>query len=363
MKFLTDLSLYLHVPFCKKKCAYCDFYSGVVTDEMLDKYTNSLIESVKQWGGKISRPIDTLYLGGGTPSLLNHRILPLLNAVRQNFKVKENAEITLECNPQPNIKEILQNAKKAGVNRISIGAQSGNDGMLKTLGRTHKAQDVVNAVNVARSLNFSNVSLDLMIGLPNSDLHTLKADLDFITNLNPEHVSAYILKIEPQTAFYKLKSSLNLPDDDSVSDQYLFMCEYLEQRGFSHYEISNFCKEGKHSAHNLKYWRCEEYLGLGPSAHSFLCGKRFFYPKDLKAFLNGNQPLPDGTGGELAEQIMLRLRLKEGIPTDILPKKALEKCLEFQKHRLVNMQNGRLWLTDKGMLVSNAIITEITEVF
>lgn len=361
VKFLTDLGLYLHIPFCKRKCAYCDFYSGVFTEELLDKYVDSLIKSLEQWGGKFSRPINTVYIGGGTPSLLNKRIIPLLDAVRKNFDVKENAEITLEINPQADIEEILKNAKKAGVNRLSVGAQSGNNAFLKKLGRTHTAGDTANAVKIAKGLGFSNISLDLMIGLPNSDLKTLKSDLEFLIKMDVQHISCYILKIEQNTVFYKLQNTLDLPDEDNISDQYLFMCEYLKQNGFSHYEISNFSKKGKESRHNLKYWKCEEYLGVGPSAHSFVEGKRFFYPKDIKEFINGNQPVADGMGGEAEEKLMLALRLSEGIETCDLSEKILKKFQLLADNGLALLQNNRFALSDKGMLVSNAIITEILE--
>lgn len=363
MKFLTNLGLYIHVPFCKRKCAYCDFYSAVFSDELVDKYVDSLKNCIKIWGGKISRPINTIYLGGGTPSLLNHRIISLLDVVRQNFNLTENAEITLEINPQSDIENVLKNAKKAGVNRISIGVQSGNDTFLKKLGRTHSATDTENAVKIAKKLGFSNISLDLMIGLPDSNLQTLKKDLDFLLNLNPEHISCYILKIEQNTAFYKFKNTLNLPNEDAVSDQYLFMCNYLKQNGFSHYEISNFAKNGNESRHNLKYWNCEEYLGLGPSAHSYLNGKRFYYPANLKDFISGNEPIFDCLGGDEAEKIMLNLRLESGINTQNLPPKAKEKCSIFSKNGLGVLTDNRFSLTDKGMLVSNAIITEILEDF
>ncbi len=358
MKFLTNLGLYLHIPFCKRKCAYCDFYSAVFTEELTEKYVEVLKREIKQWGGKISRPIDTVYLGGGTPSLLNSRLPDLLGTVKQNFDVINNAEITLEINPQNNIETILKNAKKAGVNRLSIGVQSGDDKRLSALGRTHSVTDAENAVKVARKLGFSNISLDLMIGLPHSSLDTLKKDLEFLTSLNPEHISAYILKIEPNTAFANKENSLCLPDEDGICDQYLFMCEYLKKAGFGHYEISNFAKKGFESRHNLKYWNCEEYLGIGPSAHSFLDGKRFFYPRDLKAFINGNAPLPDGYGGSEAEKLMLALRLKSGVCAEILPK---NKIKLFTDNGFAEVNGGKFSLTDKGMLVSNQIITELLE--
>ena len=358
MKSLTNLGLYLHIPFCKRKCAYCDFYSAIFTDEMLDKYTVALKREIKQWGGKINRPIDTIYLGGGTPSLLNKHLSDILNTIKQNFKVLENCEITLELNPQNDTEQILENANLAGINRLSIGVQTSNDSRLQTLGRTHSKLDAQNAVETAKKLGFSNISLDLMLGLPNSNLQTLEADLEFLVSLNPQHISAYILKIEPNTAFYCKEDSLRLPNEDQVCDQYLFMCDYLEKCGYNHYEISNFSKTGFESRHNLKYWNCEEYIGLGPSAHSYLDGKRFFYPRDLKEFIKGTCPLPDGEGGSAEEKLMLALRLKKGVDTQNLPQNKLEL---FAKNGLATIENGKFSLTNKGMLVSNQIISELLE--
>ncbi len=362
VKFLTNLGLYLHIPFCNGKCAYCDFYSAFTNEDLIDSYLTALIREIKQWGGKINRPIDTIYLGGGTPSLLNHRLVPLLKAVYENFNVTNDAEITLELNPSDDVLEILQNAKTAGINRISIGAQSGDDNELSLLGRRHTAADTENAVKIARDLGFDNISLDLMLGLPNSNCETLNKSLDFLINLNPQHISAYILKIEENTKFFKIQNTLNLPDDDGVSDQYLFMCEHLENNGFCHYEISNFAKNSFESRHNLKYWQCDEYLGIGPSAHSFLNGKRFFYPRDLKQFIKGNTPIPDGDGGDLGEQIMLSLRLKKGVETDILSPNAIKKCELFAKNGLGVLNGNNFSLTNPGMLLSNTIISEILEV-
>ncbi len=362
MKFLTDLGLYIHIPFCDRKCAYCDFYSAFKSEDVIDRYLTAIIREIKQWGGKINRPIDTVYLGGGTPSLLNHRLIPLMSAVKQGFNIKNGSEITLEVNPADNIAEILENAKAAGINRISLGAQSGDDRELSLLGRRHTASDTRNAVKIARELGFDNISLDLMIGLPDSDVNTLKKSLDFVLALNPKHISAYILKIEENTSFFKMQKSLNLPDDDNVSEQYLLMCDTLEKQGFSHYEISNFAKNGFESRHNLKYWECKEYLGLGPSAHSFLDGKRFYYPKDLKAFIKGNKPINDGVGGDIEERLMLALRLKRGVEIDTLSTAAKTKCQLFAKNGLAVLEKGNFQLTNRGMLLSNSIITEILEV-
>ena len=359
---MTDLGLYLHIPFCQKRCAYCDFYSGVFTDQMADKYTESLNKEIIKWGGEITLPISTIYFGGGTPSLLGERLIDVLNTVRQNFTVCDNAEITLEVNPQKDVKKLLETAKNAGINRLSIGVQTADNEILKILGRTHTKEDAENAVKVAKKLGFSNISLDLMLGIPDSNIETLKADLDFLTDLTPQHISCYILKIEENTAFYKMAQSLNLPDEDGVCDQYLFMCDYLQNKGYSHYEISNFSKENFESRHNLKYWNCEEYLGIGPSAHSFYKGERFYYPKDLKGFLNCPKTVFDCLGGGDDEKIMLNLRLKRGISFTDLSPEAREKCKLFCKNGLGDIKGGNFSLTDKGMLVSNTIISEILEV-
>ena len=371
MKSLTDsLGLYLHIPFCEKRCKYCNFYSSFLNEELLDKYTTALIKSIKKWGGQFNgRPINTIYLGGGTPSLLNSRLEEVLGAVRNSFDVTNNAEITLELNPTGGCSEILENAKKAGINRLSIGAQSGIDDELHLLGRTHTADDTICTVEKARELGFDNISLDIMLGLPNSNEKTLEKTLDFIYSLCPEHISTYILKIEENTAFFHNSSSLNLPDCDAQSDQYLQVCDYLNKKGYSHYEISNFCKSDFQSLHNLKYWQGKEYLGIGPSAHSYISNKRFYYPDDLKSFINGNSPIPDGDGGGIEEYIMLSLRLKSGISLqkiendfNIKPSHNFyEKLILLEKHTLLTFKNNTITLTDKGMLVSNSIITELLE--
>lgn len=371
VKFLTKpIGLYLHIPFCVKKCAYCDFFSGFSSENMLDRYTESLNSEINKWGGKLNRPIiDTVYFGGGTPSLLGKRIISVMDRVKTDFSVKNNAEITLELNPAEGCEKMLEYAVFSGVNRLSVGAQSGNDKMLSLLGRTHTASQTVKAVNFARKAGINNISLDLMIGLPDSDLKTLKNDLDFILNLNPDHISAYILKIEENTLFYKEKDCLNLPDDDRVSEQYLFMCDYLAKNGYNHYEISNFAAQNKESRHNLKYWNCEEYLGIGASAHSFLNNERFFYERDMKSFLSSPETVFDGVGGDEEEYIMLSLRLKKGLLFDTfkekygkdLPDSIKKAALPLKRAGLLNIDNEKISLTDKGMLVSNSIITELLE--
>lgn len=360
--------LYLHIPFCAKKCAYCSFYSAPIHKDVLDRYSEALIKEIEKWGGSMGRPFETVYIGGGTPSLLGDKIIPLLNAVKKNFSVINGAEITAEINPTPSIENFLYAAKEAGVNRLSIGLQSANADELLLLGRTHTAKIAEQAYFKARNIGFNNISLDLMTGLPKSDKKSLNQSLDFISELNPEHISAYILKIEEKTALYKRKDIV-FSGEKEQAEQYLYTCEYLENKGYSHYEISNFAKKGYESRHNLKYWECEEYLGIGASAHSFFDGKRFYYPADLKAFNENPKTVFDGFGGDMEEYFMLKIRLKSGIDLKQFEKRfsinikddAYSFLRLLEKERLGILKENRFSLTDKGMLLSNTIITDILE--
>ncbi len=367
---MTDKAgLYLHIPFCVKKCKYCDFYSAFPGGGLLDRYTEALTESIKKWGGRFRRPINTVYLGGGTPSLLKERLVPLLSEVYKAFNVTDGAEITLELNPGADAENVLKYAKSAGINRLSVGMQSGIDSQLEILGRTHTCADTVNTVKLARNMGFDNISLDIMIGLPFSDVETLNKSLSLLKELSPEHISAYLLKIEENTVFYREKEKLSLPDDDNSAEQYLTVCGFLKENGYIHYEISNFCKKGFESRHNIKYWKGQEYLGIGPSAHSYFDGRRCYYPRDLKAFLKGNEPVYEGEGGTKDEYIMLGLRLSEGISLSEfeekfrrpIPEKFIEKCRLFNNVGYVNSGADRISLTERGMLLSNSIITELLE--
>lgn len=359
---MTDpaIGLYLHIPFCERKCAYCDFYSAFATEEMLDRYAKILTERIKEWGGKIDRPVSSVYFGGGTPSLLGDRILPVMEAVRQSFLLLPDAEVTLEINPSGNAADVLALAKAAGVNRLSVGAQSGDNRELSLLGRRHTAKDTLLTVEAARKVGFTNLSLDLMLGLPFSTQESTKRNIDFILSAHPQHISAYLLTLEPNTVFYKKKKDLSLPDEEVLAAQYRAVCEVLKQNGYRHYEISNFCRDGFESRHNLLYWHCREYIGIGPAAHSFYGGKRFYYPRDLKAFLAGNDPVRDGTGGDLAEVIMLALRLSEGWRfSRPLPFDPAKKFSPLIKEGLLTVTDEAITLTEKGMLLSNSVIAEI----
>lgn len=363
--------LYLHIPFCRKKCAYCDFYSSFATEELIDRYVSALIREIEKRGGPFGRPVDSIYFGGGTPSLLGERVEQVLDAVRRHFTLSEDLEITAEANPTAADIPFLKAAKRSGVNRLSFGVQSGLDEELKTLGRNHTAEEARETFFLAREMGFQNISVDLMLGLPDSTEETLSQSLDFIKALDPEHVSTYLLKVEPHTKFYKISDQLHLPDEDAQAEQYLQTCRFLENLGYRHYEISNFSKDGKESRHNLKYWQGDDYLGLGPAAHSFVGGKRFYFPRDLKAFLEGADPMADGAGGDFEETVLLRLRLSDGLDLKTtadrfgvrIPKSLWQRLEQYVRAGLGSLQNTTFSLTDTGMLVSNQIISDILEEF
>ncbi len=357
--------IYIHIPFCSKKCGYCSFYSVSPTCDIKEKYVKKVSEEIRKWGGQVACPIDTLYIGGGTPSLLSgEELCTIISAVKDNFNLLSDAEITVEVNPGDDLQDLLASAKKCGVNRISVGVQSANEDELKLLGRRHSFEDAVNTVTLAKSLGFTNISADIMIGLPSSTEETLKKSIEGILSLGTQHISAYILKLEEDSPLYK--AGTVLPDDDSVADQYLMMCQEFQKTGLEHYEISNFAMAGFESRHNNRYWLLSDYIGIGPAAHSFVDGKRFFYPADLEGFLTSAQPVFDGEGGDKEEFFMLALRLKRGLVFEEYETRFGEKISEdikrkaklFEKNGLCICDGRHIALTDEGMLVSNSVIGE-----
>lgn len=357
--------LYLHIPFCERKCNYCDFYSGSFIAELRKGYVDKLCSEIEKWGRLNTCPIDTIYFGGGTPSLLSSdELAKIMSTVRASFVIADDAEITCEVNPGDD-SAFLKTAATLGVNRISIGIQSSSESELKLLGRRHSFNDAVKTVKLAKKLGITNISADLMIGLPNSTIDTLERSVFDILSLDIPHISSYILKIEEGTPFHR--KGVALPDDDSVADQYLYLCKRLEGADYCHYEISNFAKLGFESRHNNKYWLSEEYIGIGPSAHSFFCGRRFYYPRSIEAFIASTETVDDGPGGDNEEFIMLALRLSRGLVFSDYEKrfgKLSDRLIE--KARLLKglclVDDASIKLTDEGMLISNNIITNLLEV-
>lgn len=363
------LGIYIHVPFCDNgKCPYCDFYSVIAGKSLKEKYINAVRKDLAERAVKASnRQVDTVYFGGGTPSVIGEGLAQILDAVRENYNVENNAEVTFEANPAEITFDLLLELRKAGFNRLSLGMQSSVPEELKLLGRRHSPDDVAKTVNDARRAGFENISLDLMLCVPRQTHKSMIRSIDFAASLKPEHISAYLLKVEPGTGYFKIKKALNLPCDDEQADMYLEACAALENRGYAQYEISNFAKPGFESRHNLKYWNCDEYLGFGPAAHSFFKGERCYYPRSLEKYINGEKPVSDGKGGALEEYIMLRLRLREGILENELKKRydvdfsifGDKKLSKFENAGLVKVKAGRISLTQKGFIVSNSVIGEL----
>ncbi len=357
--------VYIHIPFCQSKCPYCDFYSMRGTEEKKDLYLDALIREISSHKN-ISA--DTIYLGGGTPSVFGkERLRKLIESAKKQFHFSEG-EITVEVNPSSCDEELIKTLSEIGVNRISVGLQSAINEERKLLGRHSDTEKVKEAIEFCKKYETENISLDVMLGVPGQTTESLEETLTFVVNSGAKHISAYILKIEENTLFFRRRDTLPLPDEDTVCDMYEFTCEYLEKAGFHQYEISNFSKENYESKHNLKYWNSEEYLGLGPAAHSYLDGKRFYHERNFEEYLkNPTEYIPDGDGGSFEEFSMLKLRLTKGVSKKEISqkfgeekfKKLLENSQKFINIKLMEYDGENLFFTRQGFLLSNTILSEI----
>lgn len=343
--------LYIHVPFCRKKCPYCDFYSVGFREDAAERYADAVIRNIRYYDGEY----DTVYFGGGTPILLARHIPRILAEVRHTA----GAEITVECNPLEMNAETLKILLDCGVNRLSVGVQSVSSRELRFLGREHTFEQASRAVMTAVNVGFCDISIDLILGLPGQDHAFAVYTAKQLRELPISHVSAYLLKIEPNTVFGKRPPD-GLPDEDKTAEIYLIMGRMLENSGFKQYEISNFAKAGMTSRHNLKYWRREEYLGIGAAAHSFYNGKRFAVARNLREFIESERQteiVTDESPDETEEKIMLGLRLSEGIEKPLWER--VKGALPLIPENYYRIENERLSLTPKGFLVSNEIISTL----
>lgn len=363
----NSIGLYIHIPFCKHKCPYCDFFSGNADENAFDNYVIELKDKIKYWSEKAKRDVATVYFGGGTPSVLGaDRLCDILDFIKSNFNIQNNAEITVEVNPDSAKTIDFEKMYACGFNRISMGMQTAVEDELRLLGRIHSIDDAKTSVERAKSAGFNNISLDLMMGIPNQTIESLEKSISFCADCKVTHISSYILKIEENTPFYKVQNKLKLADDDMQAEMYLKAVEMLDSLGYKQYEISNFAKHGYESRHNTNYWRCGEYIGIGPSAHSFFEGKRFFYSRSMDDF-NNNKLSFEGTGGDEEEFIMLSLRLKSGLNYSefeekfgyTLPSYIIKKAKEYEKYGYTNVTDKSISFTPKGFLVSNSIISEL----
>ena len=366
---MKPVGIYIHVPFCRYKCPYCDFYSVTAKEELLDRYTEETVRRVSLLSGR-NLPADTVYFGGGTPSLLGaRRIAQIMAALRHSVNLADGAEITAEANPASELEDFLKGCAASGINRLSLGMQSALKKELSALGRRHTHDDVLRAMDWAYSCGIENISLDLMLGIPWQTADSLEQSLRFIEQSSPAHVSAYMLKIEENTPFHRIQYALPIADEDGLADLYELTFRRLEKAGYEQYEISNAAKRGFESRHNLKYWNCDPYIGIGPSAHGFTDGRRYYFDRSLDGYLAGAEPHSDGEGGSMEEYVMLRLRLTEGL-TETGMKERFGTQISQKMHDAASSPVMKPYctcdakgirLTRKGMLISNAVICSLME--
>nr|WP_186566314.1 radical SAM family heme chaperone HemW [Lawsonibacter celer] len=371
------LGLYIHIPFCRSKCDYCDFYSLAGRENRMDDYQKALLAHMKETG-PLTRgyQVDTVYFGGGTPSFYGEkRLRALLSAVGKHFDLSKDAEITVECNPDSVDKKMLAALHRAGVNRLSLGVQSARDCELQRLHRPHDFRQAWAAVEAARAAKFKNLSLDVIYGLPGQDMAAWQDTVEQVLALEPEHLSCYGLKVEPGTPLDdRVVRGEVLPDDDMQADMYLWMVDRLAAAGYRQYEISNFARSGFQSRHNLKYWMGRPYIGFGPGAHSDFGGRRYSFVRDLDAYITGvlgggavideSELIPQRERG--GEYLMLRLRTTRGIEEWEYRREffmnfdPLEQKLEEYERQGWAERHDRRWnLTARGFLVSNQLIGDL----
>lgn len=353
---MSNIGLYIHVPFCLSKCPYCDFYSVLYSRETARSYADAVVRNILHYSGRF----DTVYFGGGTPVLLYEHIGGILRAA----DIAEGAEVTVEANPCMAEPHILETLIEAGVNRISFGVQSMNERELLFLGRRHTVRQAEAALANARKAGFASVSADMMIGLPAQSRKDITYTAKRIAELGADHISAYILKVEENTPF--ASQHIKLADEDETAELYLDTVSVLEDLGYAQYEISNFAKPGHESRHNLKYWRCEEYLGIGASAHSYMNRTRFRVRPDIDGFVTApfqQTEITDENAGGWEEYAMLKLRLAEGVTFAEAERFGREPDLRRNAAaipaRLLQRTDSGVRLTADGFLVSNAVIARI----
>ena len=373
------LGIYIHIPFCRSKCDYCDFYSLAGREDQMDRYQKALLAHLKETAPLAQGyPVDSIYFGGGTPSYYGaKRIKELLAHLSKLFQVEKDAEITVECNPDSVDLKSLRILRKAGVNRLSMGMQSAQEEELRAIHRIHTPQQTNQAVEAARKAKFTNLSLDLIYGLPGQTMESWKATVEHALSLIPQHLSCYGLKVEEGTPLARrVAEGEVLPDDDQQADLYLWTVGRLERAGLPQYEISNFAKPGYESRHNLRYWLTRPYIGFGPGAHSDFGGRRYSFVRDLDAYIRGvleggdiidsSELIPQRE--RCGEYLMLRLRTVRGVDgrvyrhtyfMDFAPLEA--RLREFAAQGWAEEADGRWRLTPRGFLVSNQLIGDLLD--
>lgn len=377
---MKEIGVYIHIPFCKKKCFYCDFCSYENLSNYYEEYINSVIKEIKNFDINNEEVlVKTIYIGGGTPSIIKESLIEnVFIELNNKFKIDENVEFTIEINPGTVNKEKLIKYKNIGINRLSIGLQSTNDNLLKIIGRIHNYEEFENCYTWARSVGFSNINVDLMIGLPTQTLKDVENSLKDIINKNLEHISVYSLILEDDTKLKRLvdNKTLELPDEDMERDMYWTVKNMLEKNGYEQYEISNFSKKTYESKHNTDCWKQKEYIGFGAAAHSYFNSVRYSNICDIKEFINNiknNQFKKNIEVQELQndedkmnEYMILGLRMINGVNVKRFferfgknPKvKYQEEIKKLEKQNLIISDNECIKLTKKGIDFANVVWSE-----
>lgn len=371
---MKEISLYIHIPFCKQKCLYCDFPSYAGKEKFMEEYIESLNNEILNKAHEYI--INSIFIGGGTPSYLKNSSLESLLITLNKLNLKENLEFTMECNPGTLSREKLEIMKKYGINRISMGLQTTKDSILKEIGRIHSYEEFKNNYFLAREIGFNNINIDLMFGLPKQKLEDWKESLNEIVKLAPEHISAYSLIIEEDTVFYKLyeQDKLELPEENQEREMYLCTKKILNEHGYHQYEISNFSKQGKECFHNKVYWKCNEYLGLGVSASSFVENKRIKNIDEIEEYIlkiNNNQSVIEeihvnDIKDDMEEFMFMGLRMIEGISINEFKNRFNKNINEVYgdviekniKKELLIYNSERLFLSEKGIEISNYVMSD-----
>ena len=381
MKNKEELGIYIHIPFCKSKCSYCDFVSFKKQDEKIKQYVECLIKEIENQNWKVINEkyrITTIYIGGGTPSCIDcEYIVEIIKLLKSKIDF-ENIEITLEVNPGTATENKLKTYKNIGINRLSIGLQSANDKLLKEIGRIHNFEEFLHTYKIARKVGFKNINVDLMLGLPNQTIEDLKNSLEEVIKLEPNHISVYSLILEESTDLYKKveKGIVKLPDEELERQMYWYVKNILELNGYNHYEISNFAKKNKESRHNLNCWEQKEYLGFGLAAHSYKDSKRYSNTEDINQYIANieNNDFQKNTilheiqsiEDKKKEYMLLGLRKIDGISISKFKAKFIDNPIylyrkELQKlvnEELIEIDQDNIRLTNKGLDFANLVWEE-----
>jgi oxygen-independent coproporphyrinogen-3 oxidase len=372
------LGVYIHIPFCRSRCLYCDFYSTAGRDGDMARYLSALLRHIREYSPQLDGyVIDSVYFGGGTPSRFGAaRLIAVLDELKRRGHVSLDAEITLEANPESVERGDFTRLRRAGFNRVSLGVQSADDKALHGLGRVHSFKDAEDAVAAVRAAGFNGVSLDMMYGLPGQNAEDWSDSLMRAIALGPDHISCYGLKIEEGTPFYIFRDSPFIPDDDRQADMYLYAVDALSRFGYKQYEVSNFARRGAVCRHNIKYWTGGEYIGFGASAHSYVGSVRYALFSDIDRYMEGVESgggvvetREEIAGFDLAaEYLMLRLRTTEGISEEEYysiyrcgMKRVLELLASYSERGWATERDGRWRFTPEGFLLSNTLIGEILD--